>query len=1679
MSNSRIFLTVFSVFAVSTAWPSRGHAAGGNEVFLTTAEQRTFGTGSDAETRWVPTKQKIGFAWSDQPFAIHVPFHAEVERDDEGRSRSKTYKAWLELRGLEFKDEGGDERTFDIKLVRKGLYRFDGQNSTDEFYFLGSQEELGCPGRLPREGKLGYWLVYDPRRLSTGGELFEYHDGLWKYFGARIRCKLKVEVHEVKALGQDGFGNTRYEKTKKANEQEFEFTLCQNGWRVKGFSQKKAGPWQASDSYKSQSLTDRGASQKGTSLINPFRYVEQRRRNPQTTTDLDFILQFSTPIWDHQHSSVGAWVRWPIDKSNPSVGGCELMPYRHTADERGQPVPVEYAVDGPTRRSFNFSKNEEKQEKYYHNTFKVRPARKGTQERTIDPDWTPNRPIDSHTLFTFDLRFGFRQADGTYPTKRFEVIADRLSDFYNNRTGERETTTPRPVEEEPDDGYVAWWEEHRQLVVKTIAAIRLNTMLLKVGAREKQRIQWKQLSLQRQFVGSFDFYSEPGRDDLIGSVIGVVRDAYGGEQVTRTEGLEALTAESLKYIRDEQKSLRARLTHLRVEQKDLIGRVINQIDEIIAHYSPQIQRSHKRRKEELASDRQYWMDQKQIIEMQLYDSAGLVDELPSLIDRIGFKDTAVRHVAKFMRAKALLAMAKRQEQLLWFRVLSRQSKGVEKIESTARVFQVEALMLLREVVGESGTVASADAVVLSAQEELTKLEITFLNMIAKKLETEKRLDQRELAQYMKSRGFPLDRPVGGWSDFNEWRQSYGIGVTGYVCTLFGNKQAYLAQSVDIISTEAAMYQVALVAAKSLRRQGLSLKEIASITPERVREKLYPVKDPHEPVDKWPALKLAADIRKTFRLPDLKLLVSDGDETEFESAFRTAYYTPLETDYYGWEAKADYLSFTNILSWYLPTGMVVKIGGRWQSRWIWRSSNHEAARIAAQTNRAAPIMLTRDWLIETCKLQKLADKLNLRPIQAALRRDFEMLEEVRKASRLRYGVNMASRMALMSVFYGVAPQVIKEYVPGGEYSGPVLQIFVETLAQLIGHGDASTALAKVGTDFHKIRPIVIDQQARLVRLHQNLETRSMYINEMGRLVKRIGSNVPRGTTLPAPTTSSSLIEMIRAMPPKNVRYIIGEKWNEDFLHMMRPIPNAVERGSANAATLRIAACNRLINEQRALIQTAARQAEFVLKHVPQSSPEPTLPLVNSENRCFPPIKELNTPIPFDLKSYRPDAQGNQLLPESNDVFTYRNEKMYWLEQVGDNKSLKLGSYHAMNGDLAFRRLDEPKALAKYREMKSTLANANKPERRAITELVEKRIEEVSAAQLCSKELQQQRSRLAPLGVSREITDSEIKTIDTMIELQLLGRTSDVLVQPSLNTASANPVFYIKKEGQIAYVFKVLDDMEEIIGEELGWRFFDHVKVPAPAVRRAELELGPFEHLVKADDPRNGRLVTLPDPNNPGTTMQLKKLSYSSGRRLGVLSRYVPGVEMWDLPLDLFMALRPDYARQYPVRVVLGDPDGHVRNFRFASDARLYSFDTDWAHLLRDGGKKFRGDRAWDNQVQMMKRVLGKNSAARAVPIHGWANHMDSMVRVKEVNETIGILKRWYSDKEGKTLKGVFREVYRYPVIQGGRRVRHSETQELVWKVNEQHVNEAYEVLGERLENLQPLLKAHFWVDPRKR
>ena len=77
------------------------------EIFMTGARFAKKGTYGP---EWEPTKTKIAYAWHDKPFAVHIPFRAEVHnwgRDWDGVGDAyytgKDYTIECYVRGMEFR----------------------------------------------------------------------------------------------------------------------------------------------------------------------------------------------------------------------------------------------------------------------------------------------------------------------------------------------------------------------------------------------------------------------------------------------------------------------------------------------------------------------------------------------------------------------------------------------------------------------------------------------------------------------------------------------------------------------------------------------------------------------------------------------------------------------------------------------------------------------------------------------------------------------------------------------------------------------------------------------------------------------------------------------------------------------------------------------------------------------------------------------------------------------------------------------------------------------------------------------------------------------------------------------------------------------------------------------------------------------------------------------------------------------------------------------------------------------------------------------------------------------------------------------------------------------------------------------------------------------------------------
>ena len=165
--------------------PASGSGAAAGELFITTAAEQEFNSNGKTIKRWVPSTNRLAFVWSDQPFAVHVPFQLETKIEF-GRVTSKPYRvsAWMQGFGTTTNSGGRSAPS----VLTAGVYRFDQQpclqGDTNRFYFHYEFDRFRGMSVLPtgaplttntwmptvflRSDLLGparyaIWMVMDPR----------------------------------------------------------------------------------------------------------------------------------------------------------------------------------------------------------------------------------------------------------------------------------------------------------------------------------------------------------------------------------------------------------------------------------------------------------------------------------------------------------------------------------------------------------------------------------------------------------------------------------------------------------------------------------------------------------------------------------------------------------------------------------------------------------------------------------------------------------------------------------------------------------------------------------------------------------------------------------------------------------------------------------------------------------------------------------------------------------------------------------------------------------------------------------------------------------------------------------------------------------------------------------------------------------------------------------------------------------------------------------------------------------------------------------------------------------------------------------------------------------------------------------------------------------------------------
>ena len=257
-------------------------------------------------------------------------------------------------------------------------------------------------------------------------------------------------------------------------------------------------------------------------------------------------------------------------------------------------------------------------------------------------------------------------------------------------------------------------------------------------------------------------------------------------------------------------------------------------------------------------------------------------------------------------------------------------------------------------------------------------------------------------------------------------------------------------------------------------------------------------------------------------------------------------------------------------------------------------------------------------------------------------------------------------------------------------------------------------------------------------------------------------------------------------------------------------------------------------------------------------------------------------------------------------------------------------------------------------------------------------------------------------------------------------------------SANAVYKIQEKagGNTSFLFKVLDDADAIACEVFGPAAAHELGFTSAQARRVKMKV--------------------PRINNKGELVLVNGVRVFEEAE-GFLVRAAEGVELLKFTEATLLALKEDYAKLRVFRLWLGDSDGHLGNFLLTAEGQLLPIDFDWASLKKDGFiGQFRRPNA--NQKEFLKDVLDvpnfirKQAAGHSsAPLYTWLGRIDGMLSYDEMGKTVAAIKELCGKDGGGKLKDILRQA-----------------------LPKEKVQEAFEALTERAGLLEEVLKERFPV-----
>ena len=1527
--------TVSAVILLLLPWATAARAEEA-EIFMTGAR---FAKKGSYGPEWEPTKTKIAYAWHDKPFAVHIPFLAEVHnwgRDWDGVGDAyytgKDYTIECYLRGMEFRGYRDSWRSPSLFAIDTGTYMLDGSKSdrTTKGRPISSNplKQYQNPGgnyrnRITRfksrlsiraPGRAAFWMVIDPRMAS------DLREGFQKKHGKETTGTLFVTVYRHDYTYDEGHSKIISRKKKEVLKQTFKIKIRQNGWVIRKGTIKVTGNWQMDlhprDRQRRWHVADRGSKFKNGTWTTSSRLTGTGRESGRAERQSDITTIVKLPIL------LLDTIEYRADISQSLTA-------------RG-----EYGPDYQTKKLNKFSKlmphtfpfDAERQKKVYAGSpglsddWKIKRVRDGVWEgtnigwiqyiklRNVLPEkWDYSKTIGEHRLFSIIMSTQDTWANKykTAPARRLDLYALRLSEHEDNRLGGVRGEAPRQAIQFPDDGYWKWKDSFLDTADKTVNGVSDLCTVLRV-------LQKEILQEDARLMAALQRAKEALRmdDDLVN-----MDTALPGKKMI--EGLKRPVSAS-----------RGRIDSLKAQQKQTIEGSLGKFDKLVASIKAQAERSRKkkRRREGLQKTLEYLQDQRAMAELQLHDAAGWpeAERLLRVIHERERQTGAVGDLAKVMHASWNWRRSQQQDrELRWQRM---QQKYLRNPKPPSRVLVNSAAHLRRMALVYVRDVLRGTPDHDAARTMEAEIETWWLNRIAAKLDQECKVSLAQFQKYLAKRDFNADSPETTWDTLCEYgRYMWGAGP-GNVCVGVLNMPGIMEEYTSSVQDEAARDQVSILLMKRLVKVGVPLRDQPKIRKEKLGLILGMNTESCENLPPHRAWQLMQDLLTTYRtVPEIKGIAHASEESqlqELDRVFAKRYFELLDAE----QGRLEW--FGDIAS---PRNLVM----------FWLGSPSGGQQYIARAFRGLGQLPGGTRVANSGLVQALSGKLQAeREFYAAL------------TGWKKFTYNADSVLAAIMV-YGSAAHL------ADELDMPKVRCLVDLLAIVGAHEIAGRLMAGSGVSAQKAW-----QSINVYKKHvQSQRGQLTQLTKTVREIETVSASItpgPAGRVKLTPAQSKALGKLddtLSQMGKKPQQAAAGgpgvsvSDWGRQ-IGKKKPVQSHLDRKEAtiDGAKALVATLN---NGQKA---EAKRVADFVKKSAKKM--EDTLEAQSkkikeaeeSVKAMTKPVKPkqgaIETPVVPAATVDAPVQGGQQLNPSkivtevtpsgqvaaapppaaSSRVNTLENKPLAGLDPrkkledvppdtpvFTDRKAYAADptGFRILEADNALKNNDINQAIRSYRVARRA---ARKKGLNDLAKFLDDRIASVCVSKTVRNAAKLRRSKAAS-GVAKALKGPEVNTAKARV-------ANGTLKVDRLKTGSKFPCFKISENGKPKYFFKEINDSvldpkvpaftkeREVTSEVFGAAIFNALGMKTPSAHPCKL--------------------TIPILNEAGEKIGEKT-------RFGIMYRHLDGQSLIKMKEGAAIATKKDYARARVIRALLCETDGHPGNQVIGRDGRYYPVDFGMSQL----------------------------------------------------------------------------------------------------------------------------------------